>query len=172
MKLTHYLSIFVVAAVFASCTKEGPAGPQGDPGLNGNANVSANAYAVYPSQWISNGNGGWYVDITPVFNPTQGAVSILYSTDDANWFGLPYVGNTVGDVDINYVINSSSVEIEYVPQTGSSSITSPANTVYVQITLIPAAIQVKYPNVNFKNSTEVLKMVPEVQAALTSTKLQ
>lgn len=169
MKLKHFLSIFVMAALLASCAKEGPAGPQGPAGTNGVANISTQIYAISPITWNSNGNGGWYVNLTPVFDPTGCAVSLLYSTDETNWFGLPYIGNTVGDVDINYVVNSSNIQVEYVPQTGAFSIAAPSGTVYVQVSIIPPAIQVKYPNVNWKDALEVANL-PEVQAALAKTK--
>jgi hypothetical protein len=165
MKTKLFLAVAALAVIFNSCTKEGPAGPQGPAGTNGNANVNVTIYTIYSNSWISDGNGGWYVNLTPSFDPTQGAVSILFSPDDVNWYGLPYVGHTVGDVDVNYIVTSYNIEILYQPQTGYTSIAEPTVNTYAQVSLVPPAIMVKYPNTNWTNATEVAQL-PEIQAAL------
>lgn len=165
MRLTHYLSVFVIAATITSCVKQGPAGPQGPAGANGSANVTVQTYTITTNEWVSNGNGGWNVNLASLIDPTQGAVSILFSDDNAaQWIGLPYVGNVTGDPDINYLISSSAIQIQYVPQTNGPSIVAPANTVYVQASLVPPVIQALHPNINWKNANEVAQL-PEVQAA-------
>jgi len=165
MKLKTYFSIIAMAFLAASCTKQGPTGPQGPPGADGSSNVSAKTYTVAPGDWSSNGNGGWVCNLAPANNPTLGAISILFSYDNNHWIGLPYIGNTVGDVDINYVVTSSNIQIQYVPQTGSASIGAPANPVYIQVSLVPSAIEVKHPDINWQNAMQVAQL-PEVQAAV------
>lgn len=165
MKLKAYFSIITMVALAVSCTKQGPTGPQGPAGANGNANVSVETYTVTPGEWLSNQDGGWYCDLAPQSSPTGGAVSILFSYDDINWIGLPYVGNTTGDVDINYVVTTSNIQIQYVPQTGNPSIGAPTNDIYIQVSLVPQAIEVKYPDVNWQNAIQVAQL-PEVQAAI------
>jgi hypothetical protein len=170
MRLSHYLSVFVTAAIITSCVKQGPIGPQGPAGGNGSANVTVQTYTVTSNEWISNGNGGWNANLASSIDPTQGAVSILYSDDNAaHWLGLPYVGNVTGDADINYVISSSAIQIQYVPQTGAPSIVAPANTVFIQASLVPPVIQAIHPNINWKNANEVAQL-PEVQAAKSPVK--
>lgn len=171
MKTTKFLTVLIAIVAIAlslnSCSKgdAGPAGPQGPAGTNGNANVSVGLYTIAPSSWGSDGNGGWYCNLTPSFNPTQGAINILGSTDDATWTGLPGVGYTVGAPDINFVLNSSIIQIFYDAQTGVPSIAQPAVTFYFKVILIPPAIMVKHPNTNWNNATEVAQL-PEVKAAL------
>jgi hypothetical protein len=164
MKLKTCFSIIAAALLAVSCTKQGPTGPQGPAGSNGSANVSVEDYIVDPGQWSTNGNGGWYCDLAPQINPTEGAVSILFSYDDINWLGLPYVGNTLGDVDINYVVTNNNIQIQYVPQTNEGSVGAPGNPVYLQVSLVPPAIEVKHPDVNWQNAMQVAQL-PEVQAA-------
>lgn len=164
MKLRTYFSIIAIAALAFSCTKQGPTGPTGPAGAS--ANVAVQTYTVAPGVWRYNGNGGWNCDLAPAsnINPTQGAVSILFSYNDVKWMGLPYIGNTVGDVDINYTVTTDSIQIQYLPQTNAGSIGAPTNTVYVQVSLLPQSIMVKYPNINWQNAIQVSQL-PEVQAA-------
>jgi len=164
MRLTHYLSVLAIAVIITSCAKQGPVGPQGPAGANGSSNVTVQTYTIATNEWVSNGNGGWNANLTPSIDPTQGAISILFSNDDVHWLGLPYVGNVSGDADINYQISSSTIQIQYVPQTTAPSIVAPANTVYIQASMVPPAIQVKHPNVNWQNAAEVAQL-PEIQAA-------
>jgi hypothetical protein len=166
MKKVKLLSMITVMTVmFNSCAKDGATGPQGPAGQNGNANVSVGSYAIASSSWGSDGNGGWYTNLTPAFNPTQGAISILFSADDVNWYGLPYVGHTIGDADVNYIVNSTTIEILYQPQTGYTSISEPSVNAYIQVSLIPPSIMVQHPNTNWENAHEVAQL-PEVQSAL------
>lgn len=171
MKLRKYVSVLAIAVLAVSCSKQGPAGPQGPAGANGSANVTISNYVIYTNQWLpDNSNTGWYVNLTTTIDPTYGAVSVLFSYDNANWFGLPYVGNTVGDVDINYVVstNPNNVQIQYVPQTNGGSIGAP-NTVYVQVSLVPPGVEAKHPGTNWNNAMEV-NQLPEVQAAIEKLK--
>lgn len=159
-----------MALILYSCSKgdtgaTGPAGANGINGTNGNANVTVSLYTVPTSSWGSDGNGGWYCNLTPTFNPTQGAVNILGSADDVDWTGLPAVGYTVGAPDINFALNSSTIQIFYDAQTGVPSIAQPSVTFYFKVILIPPSIMVKYPNTNWKNSLAVAQL-PEVQAVL------
>ena len=165
MKLRTYFSIIAVALLAVSCTKQGPTGPQGPAGANGSSNVSATTYNIGLNDWSSNGDGGWYVNLAPVSDPTLGAISILFSYDNIHWIGLPYIGNTSGDVDINYVVTTSNIQIQYIPQTNEPSIGAPGNTVYVQVSLVPSAIEAKHPEINWKNAMQVAQL-PEVQAAV------
>ena len=144
----------VAGAVLTSCTKEGPVGPAGTNGTNGNANVHTYNETISASNWAADSYGGWYAGFTTTgFDPTKGAVSMFWSSDNTNWIALPYVGYIVGAPDINYSFNSTSVTIAYDAQTGVSSIAQPANSNFVKVVVIPPAM-VK-PNVNVHSYAEL-----------------
>ena len=141
-----------MATLFMGCTKQGATGPAG---ANGNANVISSVYDVQPSSWSSDGSGGWYCSLTPVENPTLGAVEIYASTDGTDWAALPAIGYTVGAPDINYACNTTTLQVSYDAQTGTASIAKPVNLVYIKVILIPPAVMKQHPNTNWKDINEV-----------------
>lgn len=51
-----YIIILVLSMFSLSCVQEGPMGPPGPRGADGNANVQSVTLNVYPSDWIISGN--------------------------------------------------------------------------------------------------------------------
>ena len=169
------------AIIFTSCKKgdpgaTGPQGAQGTQGITGvagatgptgNANVIITEITVPPSHWISDGNGGWDTSLTATgfTNINKDAINIYASTDSAYFSALPYSGTSVGAPVVNYALFSSSILIEYTPQTGVATIPKPSGKVYFDIVVVPMAVMKSHPTTNWKNAVEVMQL-PEVQAAM------
>ena len=169
------------AIIFTSCQKgdagaagpQGAQGPQGAAGVTGatgptgNANVIVSEITVPPSNWISDGNGGWDTSLTATgfTNINKEAINIYASTDSAYFSALPYAGTSIGAPVVNYALFNNSILIEYTPQTGVSSIPQPNSKIYFDIVVVPMAVMKSHPNTNWKNATEVMQL-PEVRAAL------
>lgn len=152
------LAIVIIACglFFASCTKEGPTGPQGSAGANGtngNANVQVFNATAAPSNWTADAQSGWYTSFNMTVDPTQGAVTIFWSSDNVNWTGLPFVASTTSQPNINFKFNSTSINFYYDPAVGVLSIAQPSTNQYFKIVVIPPAM-VK-PNINPHNYNEV-----------------
>ena len=151
----------VAGAVLTGCTKEGPVGPagtNGTNGTNGNANVQVhNVYAV-PSNWISDGNGGWYNIVTnnsfgSGLDLTKVSVNVYLSYDNVYWQALPFVASTTGQVNVNYGYTSSTIQVNYDPPVGILSAAQPTANINFKTVLIPAAM-IK-PNVNVHSYAEL-----------------
>lgn len=88
-----FICLFISLIALAGCKKEeGPTGPKGDPGTNGNANVKAFTYSN--QAWVN--QGSTYEIILPVSAITQaiqdkGNVQVFASTNGGTtWAGLPF----------------------------------------------------------------------------------
>ncbi len=172
MKLTHCLSILSIAAIVASCSKTGPTGPQGPSGV---ANINTIDYTVTnwsdPSSnttWIASYYDG---DIT---NSDLDAVEVYWSNAASGWLALPVTSLISTGDELSYGYDNNSITFSYY--TGGSAVLPPSayngyGTIYFKVTVIHPAVQVKYPNTNWKNAAEVAN-IPEVHAALTGTAIK
>lgn len=172
MKLTHYLSILALAAIFASCGKgdTGPQGPQGDPGTNGVANIYTRIYDV--SLWSYAGSNNWIStsqesDITDNNND---AVEVYWNTSlNSGWLSMPAASIFVPQDQLEYGFTDNSVTFTYYNNGSGNSPSNYYSDIYFKVTVIPPSVQHKYPNTNWQNASEVQK-IPEVQAALNNNK--
>lgn len=166
MKIINYLSVIAIAAIFASC--KGDQGPAGPAGSNGVANISSFQYTIGPGNWASNTNYWYYADLSAsnITNSNSDVVIVDVSeTGTGDWFGLQCSSYIIYGDGMEYDYNGGVVRVQYSSTNGTSTGTYPDITLYFKVSIIPPAIQVKYPNVNWKNYTEVSR-IPEVQAAL------
>lgn len=166
MKTIKYLSILIIAAIFASCSK-GEQGPAGPAGSNGVANINSYTYTIYTYNWAVGSNNWEYVDLNEsniTNSNTDGVIVGVSEFGNGDWFGVPCSSfAVVGDVMLcDY--DNGVVRIQY-SSNGSSGGSAPSITLYFKVTVIPPAIQHKYPNVNWKNYSQVAAL-PEFQAAL------
>jgi hypothetical protein len=165
MKAIHYLSIFVIAAVFASCEgSTGATGPQGPAGANGVANITITPYNVPYTSWTQYNSNTWYV-VTGSTIPLSDAVNVYVSLNGNTYTPLATSSFFVSGDNLTYVFgNSGNLTLwEYFNATG------PQVSVDVEVADIPPAINVKYPNMNWNNYAEVSEL-PEFKAALTQSK--
>ena len=168
MKMTHYLSILAIAAVVASCSKgdTGATGPQGPAGANGVANINTQVYNVSTWSYVSTSTWtatGVESDITDNNND---AVEVYWNTSLNNgWLSMPATSifNT-GD-ELGYGFNDNSITFTYFSNGSPNSPSYYYSNIYFKVTVIPPAIQVKYPGTNWKNAAEVAQ-IPEVRASL------
>jgi len=192
MKLRKYSPIFATAAVFilmivmmpgfSSCTKgdTGPAGPQGDSGLTGPsgvANILTVTYTVNSFSWSSTVKYNWVATFadTNISDYNNDAVLAYWSTAiGADWIALPSTSVINKGDQLAFRYNNDSVSLTYYTggmytgYPGDSVTYAPSvnlSTIYFKVTIVPPALAMKYPGINWKNATEALK-VPEVQAAL------
>ncbi|HTA28797.1 MAG TPA: hypothetical protein VK809_13480, partial [Bacteroidia bacterium] len=93
-----------------------------------------------------------------------------WSTASSGWLALPVtnlLGQNYGD-ELSYGYDNGFVTFSYY--TGGTNTLPPSSyvgftTIYFKVTVIPPALQHKYPGTNWQNASEVQK-IPEVQAAL------
>lgn len=174
MKLSHYLSIFAIAAVVASCSKgdTGATGPQGPSGV---PNINTQQYTVTSANWSAPTTPyTWIASFTEsdITDNNNDAVEAYWSVSSSGWLALPATSLVVTGDQLSYGYDDDIVTFSYYTggtNTDPISSYSGYSTIYFKVTVIPPSIQVKYPNVNWKNASEALQ-VPEVQAALGKSK--
>ena len=171
MKLKHYLSIFSIAAAVASCSK-GETGPQGPAGANGVTNIYTQQYTVTGANWNDpNSTNTWIATFqeSDITDNNNDAVDVYWSNSSSGWLALPVTSLIYSGDELSYGFNNNSITFSYYTgplYSNPPSFYTAYSTIYFKVTVIPPSIQVKYPNVNFKNAAEVAANVPEVQAAL------
>lgn len=172
MKPTKYLSVLAIAALFASCAKQGPTGLTGPPGQDGVANINTYQYTVTTGGWTYVPSNTWIATFSePDITSADGdAVEAYWSNASSGWLGLPTTNLDAQGDELNYGYNTGTVTFDYYGNSNAPTYYQNTLTIYFKVTVIPPSIQVKYPNVNWKNATQVAAMVPEVQAALAKTK--
>ncbi len=178
MKLSHYLSTIALAAIFSSCGSQGatgPAGPTGATGAtgaNGTANIFTTLYTVNSSNWTDPSSDVTWISTwteSDITDNNNDAVVAYWSTASSGWLALPVSSLIASGDEMSFGYNDNSVTFSYY--TGGASFTQPPSSyagfavIYFKVTVIPPAIQHKYPGTNWQNASEVQK-IPEVQAAL------
>jgi hypothetical protein len=92
MKNLSVISMCVAfSLLFISCTKEGPQGPQGNPGLDGNANV--HSYLYHVTSWTLDGTEYYNVLLADYITQDildNGAVLVYMSNGSGSWLALPF----------------------------------------------------------------------------------
>ncbi len=163
-KSTKIIAMFAFACglLFTNCKKEGPQGPTGKDGTNGNANVVSSS--ITSSNWVYNAPS-WEI------NFTYGAV-----TQDIidNGAVLVYmkVGTAYNQIPITfYPANNYSRTYDISTYVGGvaiyctdSDLTQPTNpgTQTFKVVVIAASQLIKNPNVDLNNYSEV-KQVFNIQ---------
>jgi hypothetical protein len=168
MKLKHYLSIFVIAAAvgYGCAGATGPAGPSGPSGYNGVANINTQQYTV--TSWANPAVDTWTAtfvesDITDYNN--DAVLAYWDNGGSGGWIALPFSNININGDQFSFGYTNGSITFTYYGNANPPNDYTNTLTVYFKVTVIPPAIQVKYPKVNWKNAAEALT-VPEVQAAL------
>ncbi len=165
MRIKHYLSVVAISALLASCAKEGPAGPQGDPGLNGVSNMTVTTYVIPASSWSQYNSNTWDV-VTGSGIYTSDAVNVYVSLNNNDYTPLATSSFFVGGDNLTFVFsNTGNVTLwEYFNSAG------PTVGLYAEVCDIPPALNIKYPNVNWNDYTQV-SALPEFKAALVKSKI-
>ncbi|ADQ19177.1 hypothetical protein [Leadbetterella byssophila] len=88
-----YLSLFLLSVIFVSCKVEGPQGPAGADGKDGNANVKTQIITVSPSNWQGDGFA-WEArkasSIITADIATNGAVLCYLQGNDGVYTQIPF----------------------------------------------------------------------------------
>lgn len=166
MKLANYLSILAAAALFASCVKQGPVGPQGENGANGSANITATYDTVSASAWTFNvSSSQWYYNTSQVISNGDGVM--VYESLGANVYEPLPASNTFVNADemtFKYG-DGAAVSIWYYNTVIPAN--KPSAKLTIEIVDIPPSMQVKYPKVNWQNYNEVAAL-PEFRVTQAS----
>jgi hypothetical protein len=184
MRAIHYLSILAIAAVFSSCSKgdtgetgpQGPAGANGLNGANGVANINTQEYTVTSANWNATSSANTtYISTwteSDITDNNNDVVEVYWNNSSgAGWLSMPYPGLVVNGDLLSYGYNDNSITFQY--WTGGTNTLPPSSyvglsTLYFKVTVIPPAIQKRYPGTNWKNAAEVAK-IPEVATALNNS---
>lgn len=153
MKKIHLILFAIASTLFLKgCVKDGPIGPQGPPGQDGNANViGTNSVSV---GWTLDGNA-WYSTINvpgitqDIVNKGTVQVFIQYGTE---WWTMPDVigiNSTTFGFDVGYVslVNSNA---------DGSTPSYPTHSTF-RVVIISASNRLANPDVNWNNYEEVKK---------------
>ena len=153
----------VAGAVLTGCTKEGPVGPAGANGTNGNANVTNQVFTLTTSNWGSTSTN-WYSNITyPNATATAllGSVQVYYSINNGtSWTAMPCtvygsvanyffgVTTTVGNIYVTWLYNGAGIGSDPCTAFGVSSM-------QLNVVIIPPSHRLANPHVNLNNYEEV-----------------
>jgi hypothetical protein len=171
MKTLRFLSLAAgVAFLFSGCVgPEGPAGPAGADGLNGTngvANINITVMDIQSSAWLSS-TGYYYVVTTDnaITDNTNMDVNATFSalplgSVSGPWQALPSSDVFANPDQLTYSWTTGTVTFIY----DAGSLNVPAD-VWFNVSVIPPAIYKKYPNVNFKDASQVMQL-PEWKAAM------
>jgi hypothetical protein len=141
--------------LFAGCTKEGPIGPQGQPGLNGVANIQTSFVTVKSTDWSYDQTSNlWYSDFGGFGTISNNAAVLVYYVDNTNTnVSLPVTFSDIQYYYSNGFSNGSSfIEVDVSSASGATTVANPGTTNY-KIVVIPPAFILK--NVNTGNYAEV-----------------
>ncbi len=144
----------------ASCTKQGPVGPQGP---TGNANVIG-SNSVTVTAWEKAGNTYSatfaYPDITPAI-ASYGLVEVYkYYASDGSWTNLPDIYNGVSTV-FNFSPGYYTIYVENIDGTTTAF----PGTATFRVVVIPSSVRQANPNTNWKDYNQAM-------AALNAAKAQ
>ena len=144
------------------CVKDGPVGPQGPPGYDGNANVIGEyPFSVSAGQWVftttiggntQNGYVASYNDAninTAVAN--HGLVVIYIQYPDATWKNLPDI---FAGTSFSFNFSPGGFDIYYTNVDGTTP-SAPGTQVFRAV-IIPSSIQKAHPNTNWNSYSETM----------------
>lgn len=171
MKTIKKLSMLLLLSstlINFSCTKEGPAGPQGSPGptgprgSDGNANVKSVTINVASGNWILSGNT-YYFDsyiseiTTDIIN--SGSVQIFMESTSSTgvWLTMPWIEYINSSIFSTYNFNHSWGKVRIFKV--DSDITPPSNPGVrkFKVIVISSSARILNPNVDYTNYNEVKK---------------
>ncbi|MHB8259193.1 MAG: hypothetical protein ACYDCN_14440 [Bacteroidia bacterium] len=152
-KINLSLAAVVTAGMmmFTGCKKDDDTTYQ-PVGTYGNGNVQTTNETVASNQWTADGNGGWQTTFTATtgFDPTKGAISMFWSSDNTNWLALPVTVSA--NATIAYSFNSNGLTVD-LAAIGTTALAQPTTTCYFKIVVVaPAMVK---PNVNVHSYTEM-----------------
>jgi hypothetical protein len=154
-----FTGILVVGLfTFNSCVKDGPVGPQGP---QGNANVQSSAVTV--TQWSWNTTYSYSsANITvPALTPDivdRGAVMVYIYNGSTTWEALPFSSVISAGVTTHYEFVYTDNQVTIIISNSDLSIPNLQTSTF-KIVCIAASIMTKHPNTNWKNYSEVQKVL-------------
>jgi hypothetical protein len=160
---TKNIFIFLLFAlstfIMAGCVKEGPRGPAGQNGIDGNANVIASPW-ITPLSW-SYDTGEWYFDVTSASITSDivenGAILAYMSLADDIYGGVavrPLPAYAIG-ANWDFLIPATSGQIEFT----SDAALIPATTGNLfRFILIPSSVRLKSGSINGYKKSELQNM--------------
>ena len=158
MKKVLTLSLLITFSIgIFSCSKEGPAGPQG------NANVHSRTITISPSDWYHVGTAGSAgdayradksdADITSSI-ASSGAVLAYVSSDNATWFSLPQTAPfATWSESINIVYSSGTVST--IIQDSDFLTVAPSAPLYLKVVTVANSGMVEHSTTDWSNYQEV-----------------
>jgi hypothetical protein len=153
MKTTKLIAAAILACgmIFTSCKKE--AGPKGDTGPAGNANVQNSTVTVHPADWVwDNTNSLWYFN-SPLSCNANAAVMGYVQASAGKEF-LPYHDNALNtryEFATNLTATSPYIQLQ---STNFNTVNAaPVTDKVFYFVIIPP--QMKKPGVNYSSYAEV-----------------
>ena len=150
---------------FNGCRKDGPVGPQGPPGYDGNANViGEQPFSVPANAWTfttnvaGNTENAYYAsyndaNITAAV-ANHGLVVIYIQYSDGTWKNLPDI---FAGTSFSYNFSTGGFDLYYTMVDGTTP-TAPGTQVF-RVVIIPSSIRQLHPNTNLSNYNEAMTAI-------------
>ncbi|MCX7862425.1 MAG: hypothetical protein N2449_05460 [Bacteroidales bacterium] len=153
------LGVIITVSLFQACKKE--QGPQGPPGKDGNANVTAKVVNINQNDWIS-GNKIWYVDILDtritesVINNGMVKIFMESSSQSGVWLNLPWF-EVYEDYTSIYNFNCGINAVRIFKEDTDAEMPSNPGFKKFKIVVIDGVSYKKYKEVNYNDYNSILQ---------------
>lgn len=166
-KISFFSLILACAMVTTGCKKdEGPMGPQGPAGANGNANVQSEIITVEASEWTGSAASGFTAEKeTTVITEDiaiNGAVLCYSANVDSSYTPLPtslYAGTFSINLGFQYHANGN---ILFYVQADNGATPQPADINY-KVVAIESRMTELYPNISEMPYEDVLELLGDTE---------
>lgn len=163
-KILQFSIILIFAALIMSCTEEGPRGPQGKPGIDGNANVETFLFTdSVKLSWVSTGIILFYDSVftipDSIINEGMVLVYIKFYNFDQWWYMSPGVA-AAGLLATRFAYTSNQLYIEALNRDGNAWTGGNIEPVHsIRVVLVPSttATLVHRQNINLTDYEAVRK---------------
>lgn len=162
-KLTLFNFLLICAVALTGCKKdEGPVGPQGPAGANGNANVQSEIITVEASEWTGSAASGFTAEKeTTVITEDiaiNGAVLCYSANVDSSYTPLP-ISLYSGSFSINFGFqHHANGSILFYVQADNGATPQPGEIKY-KVVAIESRMTELYPNITEMPYEEVMEIV-------------
>ena len=164
MKTFKFLSVALLiasASIFSSCAKEGPTGPAGANGKDGNANVKSQSYFITGSEWTyATGEATLTKQMSQITQDivNNGVVSVYVKASGSSvWEAMPTaIGDPSGVVlSLGYSYEVGKLNLFWTWNTAVQLSASVIGNNDFKVVVISGSALARHPNVNVRDYQQV-----------------
>lgn len=162
------MAALVAAAMFTSCSQEGPAGPTGPTGYdgltgptgaNGTPNITVGTGTLAAASWAASSSPNVYIQTFSdgaITDFTSDVVMVYVqgtASSSSDFYALPITGFLNGGDAISYSYNNGLITFYY------TYTSSPAVDMVVKVAVIPPSVMKQHPGLNVNDYKAVMALV-------------